>query len=73
MSKFAAAGEPDMTGGATLGNSGEPTSILRKRRSEAREREKKVRFDESQVPSVEVIERGKVAGQNVQHFLGLYI
>ncbi|XP_053373175.1 uncharacterized protein LOC123530583 [Mercenaria mercenaria] len=63
MSKYAKAGEPDITSPAVswettpADSPNEPTSILRKRKNTEGDREKKVRFDESQVPSDEQLEK----------------
>lgn len=63
LRKFDTAGEPDMTGEVNLDQStGEPTSILRKRKNtEGEKEEKKVRFDETQVPAEEMEREEKCA------------
>ncbi|XP_060595333.1 consortin-like isoform X2 [Ruditapes philippinarum] len=62
MSKYAKSGEPDITSPTvswetTPADTPEPTSILRKRKNTEGDREKKVRFDESQVPSDAELDR----------------
>lgn len=63
LRKFDTAGEPDMTGEVNLDQStGEPTSILRKRKNtEGEKEEKKVRFVETQVPAEEMEREEKCA------------